>query len=69
MGTYELDTVIKKWKRGDLTVEQAVGQMLQLLELMSHRIGRLERSDVRERPLTEPPQPGKQGDAGEGSSK
>ena len=69
MGTYELDTVIKKWKRGDLTVEQAVGQTLQLLELMSHRIGRLEKRAVEERPSAEPPLSGKQGESGAGTTK
>lgn len=69
MGTYELDTVLKKWKSGDLTVEQAVGQILQLLEIMSYRIGMLEKRDVAQRPSGEPPLPGKQGVKGEGSSK
>ena len=59
MGTYELDTVLKKWKHGDLTVEQAIGQILQLLELMSYRVGKLEKRAVGSRPSGEPSLEGK----------
>lgn len=59
MGTYELDTVLKKWKHGDLTIEQAIGQILQLLEIISFRVGKLERRAVEQRPLAGPSLEGK----------
>lgn len=43
MSAYELDTVLKKWERGDLSAEQAIGQVLQLLQELSARVGQLER--------------------------
>lgn len=42
MSAYELDTVLKKWEREELTTEQAVGQILLLLQSISQRVGRLE---------------------------
>jgi hypothetical protein len=69
VGTYELDSVLKKWKSGDLTVEQAVGQILQLLEIMSYRVGMLEKRDVAQRPLTESSLRGDEGRKEAGSSK
>ena len=43
MGTYGLKGVMVRWKAGKLTSEQAIGQMLQLLEIMEQRLGELER--------------------------
>ncbi len=34
MGTYGLEGVLMMWKAGKLTSEQAIGQMLQLLEML-----------------------------------
>ena len=42
MSAYDLDTMLKKWEREELTTEQAVGQILLLLESISQRVGRLE---------------------------
>lgn len=42
MSAYDLDTVLKKWERDELSTEQAVGQILLLLQTILHRLGRLE---------------------------
>ena len=42
MGVYDLDTMLKKWEREELTTEQAVGQILLLLQSISQRVGRVE---------------------------
>jgi hypothetical protein len=44
MGTYGLKGVLSAWTLGSLTTEQAIGQILQLLEELDQRIGELERS-------------------------
>lgn len=44
MGNYSLDEVIKRWERGTLTTEQAVGQMLLLIRSLSRRVGTLEKA-------------------------
>ena len=38
MGTYGLEGVIKAWGRGDLTIEQAIGQILLLLQELEERL-------------------------------
>ncbi len=43
MGTCGLEGVLTMWKAGKLTNEQAIGQMLQLLEIIERRLGELER--------------------------
>lgn len=43
MGTYGLSGVLSAWKIGSLTTEQAVGQILLLLEELDGRVGELER--------------------------
>ncbi len=43
MGTYGMEGVLTAWKTGKLTTEQAVGQILQLLQLLERRIAELER--------------------------
>ncbi len=43
MGAYDLKVVIKKWEKGDLTTEQAIGQILQHLQTLAGRVGVLER--------------------------
>jgi hypothetical protein len=42
MSAYDLDTIVKKWERAELTTEQAIGQILLLLHSISDRVGRLE---------------------------
>jgi hypothetical protein len=43
MGTYGLEGVISAWKTGQLTTEQAVGQILLLLQDVELRLRELER--------------------------
>jgi hypothetical protein len=43
MGTYSLDEIMKRWRKGELTSEQAIGQILQLVQNLSRRVGSLER--------------------------
>jgi hypothetical protein len=43
MGHYPLDELIERWKREDLTVEQMIGQMLQVLREQEHRLRELRR--------------------------
>lgn len=42
MGTYGLEGVIWAWERGDLTTEQAIGQILLLLQELDKRIKSIE---------------------------
>jgi hypothetical protein len=42
MGTYGLESVIQLWEREQLTTEQAVGQILLLLQEFEERLHRLE---------------------------
>lgn len=59
MSAYELETVLKKWKKGDLSTEQAVGQILLQLQLLSGRVGVLEKRMLEERPSSQSAPPGK----------
>ena len=43
MGTYGLQGVMIRWEAGKLSNEQAIGQMLQLLEIIERRLCELER--------------------------
>jgi hypothetical protein len=43
MGTYGLEGVIRAWERDDLTTEQAIGQILLLLQELDKRIKSIER--------------------------
>ena len=43
MGTYGLEEVIHRWARGDLTVEQIIGQILLLLQAIEERLREVER--------------------------
>jgi hypothetical protein len=43
MSTYGLEEVIRRWERGGLTVEQAIGQILLLLQDIEERLRELER--------------------------
>ena len=51
MSAYELDAILKKWERAELSTEQAIGQILLLLQNISDRVGRLEvaQSEIRRR--------------------
>jgi hypothetical protein len=43
MGTYGLEGVIRAWERGDLTIEQTIGQILLLLREFEERLCSVER--------------------------
>ena len=43
MGSYNLDELITLWEREKLTSEQAIGQMLLLMQSLNRRIRELER--------------------------
>lgn len=43
MGAYSLDTLVRKWGRGELTVEQVVGQILLNLQDLQDTVAGLER--------------------------
>lgn len=43
MGTHGLDGVLLAWRQGAMTSEQAIGQILQLLQQMEVRLRELER--------------------------
>ena len=43
MGTYGLDGVIRAWEHEHLTSEQAIGQILLLLQELEERLHSLER--------------------------
>ncbi len=47
MSTYGLENVIRMWGAGQLTAEQVIGQMLQLICDMDKRIKELERDKER----------------------
>ena len=42
MGTYSLEEMIQRWYSEDLTAEQVIGQILQLLQELSQRVNDLE---------------------------
>jgi hypothetical protein len=52
MGTYGLDGVLAAWKTGKLTTEQAVGQILQLLQELEERLAKVETVIAPPRPPT-----------------
>lgn len=43
MGAYSLDTLVRKWGRGELTVEQVVGQLLLHVQELQDAVAGLER--------------------------
>jgi hypothetical protein len=49
MGTYGLEGVIQSWARGDLTIEQAIGQILLLLQEFEERLRSVEQRSERDR--------------------
>ena len=42
VGTYPLETIIREWKNGKLTSEQAIGQVLLLIQGLQKRLAELE---------------------------
>lgn len=48
MGAYDLAEVVRRWRQGRLTTEQAVGQMLLLLCGFEERLQELERRSAAE---------------------
>jgi hypothetical protein len=42
MGTYSLEEMIQRWYAEDLTAEQVIGQLLQVLQELSQRVSDLE---------------------------
>jgi hypothetical protein len=55
MGTYGLDGVLLAWTVGKLTTEQAVGQILQLLQELDQRVAKVEGIVIPPRPPSPPP--------------
>ena len=43
MGTYSWEELVRRWQTGELTVEQAIGQLLQLFMELAARVRELER--------------------------
>lgn len=43
MSAYPFDELLRLWAQGKLTTEQAVGQILQHVQELQKRVGRLER--------------------------
>lgn len=42
MSSYTLEEIIKRWGQGNLTTEQAIGQILLVVQNLSRRVGKLE---------------------------
>jgi hypothetical protein len=42
MGTYSLDELMQRWYTEDLTAEQVIGQILQVLQELMKRVDELE---------------------------
>jgi len=42
MGTYSLDELLRRWFTHDVTTEQAIGQLLQILQEIERRVKELE---------------------------
>ena len=43
MSAYHLSELVKKWEKGDLSSEQAIGQLMLQLEALSERMGTVEK--------------------------
>ena len=54
MGTYSLDELIQRWYTEDLTAEQVIGQILQILQDLEQRVEDLENRNRPEGALTTP---------------
>jgi len=42
MSAYTMDEIMRRWRLGELTAEQAIGQILQLIQTLSKRVSVLE---------------------------
>jgi hypothetical protein len=42
MGSYSLDDLVQRWYSEDVTAEQVIGQVLQVLQELSRRVEELE---------------------------
>ena len=42
MGTYSIETIIREWAKGSLTSEQAIGQILLLIQEVQDRLQDIE---------------------------
>jgi hypothetical protein len=47
VGTYSLEELVRRWQTGDLTVEQAIGQILLALRELAAQIRELEQAQIR----------------------
>ena len=45
MGLYSLDELVQRWYTEDLTTEQVIGQILQVLQELTRRVEELESKD------------------------
>ncbi len=58
MAAYSLDTLLQRWALHQLTSEQAIGQILQVLHDLEPRVKRLEQAvPFASKPPTPPPAP------------
>ena len=56
MSAYSLTDLLHKWSRGELSAEQAIGQLIQQALLADQRLGEIEKTAaLRARPLEQPP--------------
>ena len=58
MAAYSLDTLVQCWARNQLTSEQAIGQILQILCDLEVRVKRLEQAIPSASTPSTPPTPG-----------
>ncbi len=52
MGTYSLDELMQRWYTEDLTAEQIIGQILQVLLELTRRVEELENRNRPKRAVT-----------------
>jgi hypothetical protein len=49
MSHYEIDEIITRWAKSELTAEQAIGQILLHLQALTKRMGQIEKQLTRQR--------------------
>jgi len=49
MSHYEIEEIITRWAKSELTAEQAVGQILLHMQALSRRLGQVEKRLTRQR--------------------
>jgi hypothetical protein len=49
MSHYEIEEVITRWAKSELTAEQAIGQILLHLQALTRRMGQVEKRLARQR--------------------